>query len=249
MDPLNLFIIFISGLLVSIVTGVAGGGIAIFIIPLLTIFGLPIQVAIATQKFGNLGSATTGTYRFGKDKKIIYKYAIPVVLLGMVGAAIGAQILIEINQEILSILVGIVILALIPIGLFGNSFGLIKKIPSKVDLTLGYFIHFINSIYGGFFGAGGGFFSMYTFIRFFGLDYLEANATLRLPWLASLLVSVPIFAFYGLIEYDVGVALILGTGIGGYIGSHIALKKGSRVVRIVFTIISILMALKLILFP
>lgn len=43
--------------------------------------------------------------------------------------------------------------------------------------------------------------------------------------------------FYGIVAYGNGFALILGSLVGGYLGAHIAIKKGNVFVKVVLTIV------------
>jgi uncharacterized membrane protein YfcA len=59
---------------------------------------------------------------------------------------------------------------------------------------------------------------------------------------------VIIFAFSGLIAYGAGIALLLGMVIGGYLGAHIAIKKGDLFVKLAFSVIVAISGLKLLFF-
>lgn len=80
---------------------------------------------------------------------------------------------------------------------------------------------------------------------FFGFTALEANATKRIPGLAKEIVTIPAFIFAGIISYDNGIVLMLGSLIGGYVGAHIAVKKGNVFVKIVLTIVVAATAIKI----
>jgi|TARA_Y100000310_G_scaffold344949_1_gene460705 hypothetical protein len=247
MEPLTVLLVFLIGLISSLLSALIGGGAALIIVPFLMSLGLPPQVAIATNKFGGLGLATSAIYKFTKEKKIVFEYAIPRAVISIIGAFIGARMLIEVNEAVLSKLIGIIVLLILPI-LFLRKIGLERIIKTKKSIVVGYSLSMIVAIYGGFFGGGAGILSSYIFIIFFGLTYIQASATSRIPQLAGLITSLTVFILYGLVNYYYGFILLLGCLIGWYLGSHFAVKKGNSFVKILFVIFVIVLGLKLVLF-
>ena len=151
-----------------------------------------------------------------------------------------------INPAVFSKIVGILLLLSLPLIFFNRSKLENKKVTTH--LILGTFFYSLIAIYGGFFGAGGGIAATYILIFGFGMTYVEAIGTSRLPLLVSLFVSFCIFAANGLINYKYGILLLTGNLIGGYIGSYLAIKKGERFVKIVFASFVILSSIKLLFF-
>ena len=110
MDLLSLLLIFVVGLIASFMGNFAGGGGGLLSIPLLIFVGLPPSMAVATNKFGALGVCLSAAYKFSKTKQINFKTAIPFVVISIIGAVIGANILIKTNQAMLTTIIGIIIL-------------------------------------------------------------------------------------------------------------------------------------------
>jgi uncharacterized membrane protein YfcA len=81
-----------------------------------------------------------------------------------------------------------------------------------------------------------------------GLTFIEANALDKLIWLINPVISVIIFALKGIIYYQIGIVLLLGMVIGGYLGAHTAIKKGNKFVKLAFSVVVIASAIKLLFF-
>ena len=81
-----------------------------------------------------------------------------------------------------------------------------------------------------------------------GLTYLEINAIRRITGLTLAIVSSIIFTYYGLIDWMIGLFLMMGGILGGYLGANIAIKKGSALVKVVFTIVVVVSVIKLLFF-
>ena len=94
--------------------------------------------------------------------------------------------------------------------------------------------------------SGSGLFVTLWLVRWFGLSYPRAVAhTLILVGLAWNGTGALVLGFSGEIRWDWVPALIAGSLIGGYLGAHLSLKKGSRVVKLAFECLALLMGLSL----
>ncbi|MEA2003921.1 MAG: sulfite exporter TauE/SafE family protein [archaeon] len=103
-------------------------------------------------------------------------------------------------------------------------------------------------IFGGFFGGGAGTLMFYILMYFFGFTIIQANATSIIPWFVMSITSLIIFIINGIVVYQVGISLFAGMLAGGYLGAHIAIRKGDRWVRIIFLAVVLASAVKILFF-
>lgn len=54
-----------------------------------------------------------------------------------------------------------------------------------------------------------------------------------------------IFMFNGLVDYQLGVTLFLGMLLGGYVGAHMAIKKGNKFIKMILAIVVLVSAAKI----
>lgn len=246
MEPLSLIVIFIIGFIAAFVgTNVGGGGL--IIIPLLVFLGMPPKIAIATMRVGTLG-LTGSIYEFHKSKKIDYKIAIPAAALSLIGAYIGSNVLIEMPDDIVSKLIGILTLVVLGVVVTNRSAG-IKHITIKNKWLepLGYLLFIFVGFWGGFFGGGTGIFASYVLIFMFGQTFLESAGTRKISIVAYSLISLAVFAANGMVEWTSGLVLLVGMFFGACAGASYAIKKGDKWVRALFVIVVIISAIKLLL--
>ncbi|MFA6553067.1 MAG: sulfite exporter TauE/SafE family protein [Patescibacteria group bacterium] len=241
----TLLLTLVIGLLAGFVGAIAGGG-GLISIPFLLFLGIPPQVTLATNKLGGMGLSFGALYKFIREKKVVWSYAIFLSIIGIAGSFIGARILLTIHTDVLQKLIGVLLLLLLPTIFFKKNFGLEELNVSPIKKAVGYACYFLISIIASFFG-GLGALSMSIVIFFFGLPMLKGNATELVSYSIFSLVSVIIFAISHLINYQVGIALFIGMLIGGYIGAHTAIKKGDKWVKIVFSIVVVASAIKILL--
>ena len=238
--------VFLIGIISSIIGSLVGGA-SLLLIPFLIFIGLPPQVAIATDKFGSIGNALAAFYKFQKAKKIHWKYVPALAILSLGGSLIGANILLNINPKILQNIIGVILLLLLPLMFLKRGIGVKYSKPTSFKIAIGLVLYFLVQIFSGFFG-GVGPIIFYILMITFGFTIIEANATQTLPILVLFISSLMIFALNGIIDYGVGAVLIIGMAIGGYIGAHIALKKGDKWVKGLFALVVIILSIKLLFF-
>ncbi len=247
MEPLTLLFVFFVGVFASFIgTNVGSGGL--IAIPALIFFGLPPQAAIATNKFGSLGMVTTGFYKFHKAKKIDYRIGIPTAAFALIGAYIGANTLLLFPNELLEKLVGAFILAILVFVLLNRDIGLKKARQTNPLLRYaGYLSFLLIGFWGGFFGGGTATFATYALILLFGQTFLESAGTRKIAALGISIVPIIVFALAGIINWVYGTSLILGMAVGSYFGASYGIKKGDKWVRLLFAIIVVASAVKLLL--
>ncbi|MBU0980313.1 MAG: sulfite exporter TauE/SafE family protein [Nanoarchaeota archaeon] len=244
---LTIIWVFFIGFLASFIGGMVGGG-GLISIPFLIFVGLPPQVAVATNKFGSLGGASSVASVFWKKKKIIWCYVLPFSIIAIVGGFIGANILVKVDEKALGKAIGVIILLILPFIFLRRSIGTKRRQISGIRKKVGYLLYFCAMVWGGFFGGGGVVFIFYTLMYFFGFTIIEANATDIIPWLLLSITAVIIFAFNGLINFSYGIILLMGMAIGGYFGAHTAILKGNLWVKGLFAAMVLASGVKLIFF-
>lgn len=225
---------------------VGGGGLVM--IPYMMMLGLPPQVAIASARFGDLGLAVTSSIQFWRSGQIVWKYVPVLTAVSLVGAIIGANILLSVQPEHLRTIAAVILVALLPLVIFRRDVGVVRREVSRLTKALSTCAYFIIQTFTGFFGAGTGPLAYYTLMIGHGLTIIEAVATHMIPFLVLGLASVAVFAAHGLIDYPTGIILLAGTATGGYIGAHVAVRKGARWIKGAFAVMVIAAALKLLFF-
>lgn len=239
-------IIFFTAIIATALSSMSGGGASAINIPVLLSLGVPFPLATVAQKISSACWTPVAAYNYLKDRKIDWKFLTIFSGVGLVGVYYGTLFIITINQRALEIIVGILIIILATYTLFKNDLGLVEKnIYSKSRQALAYVFAPILGFYEGLFGAGNGIMFPVVTVSTKGFDFVDALGYYYLvsfPWVVfatGLLISKGYF--------DVGIILptILGSVIGGYIGSRYAKYKGNRFIKIMFVIIGSLLGLKL----
>ncbi|WFD11601.1 TSUP family transporter [Tepidibacter hydrothermalis] len=242
-----LFLCF-SGFLAAFVDSIAGGG-GLISIPAFLIAGIPPHLALGTNKFCSTTASFTSSLSFAKSGKVnfsILKYFIPFTLIG---AILGVNTVLMIDQNKLQSLVLVMILFVGLYSLFSKSIGKEDKFTglNKKNLILGILLCLCLGFYDGFFGPGTGSFLIFGLISVFGFDFTKAAGNARVLNFTSNITALLIFAFNSQINYYYGIPVALCMIMGAKFGTKLALDKGSKLIKPIFVTMSLAVAGKMIL--
>src|SRR3989344_407309 len=230
----------ISGFIGSLSTG--GGLVSI---PALIFLGLNPAAAIATTRLSALSVAIAAWLKWRKGDAIVWKYIPQFIMASALGGIVGARILLKVNEEALTVAVGIMLLLMLPILFFKKDFGTIQAQRSDQHQAIGLVLVFLIMIYGAVFGGGTGIFLTYALVHFFGITIIQSNATGNVMWLVVTTIALISYVIAGAVNFSVGIPLLLGACLGGYLGAHTALKAGNEIVKWIFASMIILSSIKL----
>ncbi len=249
MEMMNLFIIFLTGMIGGSFGTLVGGG-SLITIPTLILLGLPTHTAIGTDRLGMAGIGSAGWYKFHKKGMIDYKIGFILGFPTMLGSILGANLVLQINEEILKQAVAIItIIILFFLIIVKPKIGIEKSdhIVRNHEYLIGAVSGFFLGIYGGFYGAGTATFLSYILILLFRQTFLECAATVKISALLMCAMAGSIFAINGAIHYSLAVSMFIGSFIGSYIGVHYSDTIGNVWIKRLFFVIVLIMAIKLLL--
>jgi uncharacterized protein len=243
LEILFLFMVgFVSGLYGTLV----GGG-ALLPIPILIILGLPAHVAIGTTRFGVIGLAFAGWWKFHKKKLVNYKLAWLMAVPSVLGAVVGAFWVFEFSAQTLEYVVAVVTVLVLILILLNSKAGVERGVGVRGVWrnVIGVGVAGLLGVYSGFVGGGVATFYAYLLVLVYGRTFLE-TAGIRKPAAAiSSVVVTGIFAWKGAIDYSLGMALFPGMALGSYIGAKYSDKIGNVWIKRLFVIVVVVMVGKM----
>lgn len=229
---------FVITLLAGVLSGMSGGGGGFIVMPYYLFIGMPPANALATSKFGSLGTAFGALTAFrGKGlvhKGLVYKFLAITALC----ALIAAWLVPKIDPTVFRQAIGIFLLVLVP-TLFINKPAFQPGNRSKRWVVVGFVLYTIFSFLQTVIGTGMGSILVLILMFAFGLGALEANATKRVAQVAQAVILFVLLAFQGFVVWAHGLAALAGSTIGSLIGTHIAIKKGAQFVKIMLAIVMV----------
>ena len=234
-------ITFFAGLL-----NVMAGGGSLFVLPFL-IDGLGVNhlVANCTNRVAILAQCSAASYEFKRRGVDWPKPTGLWIMLSMGGAIIGAILTLYIDKSSFMRLLGFVMIGAAGLTIVPMA-KTIKTVQHKKYLLP--ICMFFVGVYGGLIQAGTGLLMLTVYQSLYSRDLVQANAVKVLLVSAYTCIVLVIFIYQGLVDWHLAGILIVGNVLGSFVGSHLAITKGSSFLRKVLVLALIAMAIKLLFF-
>lgn len=241
-----LFLALASGF-AGFVDAVAGGG-GLVQLPALLI-GLndkSIPLILGTNKVPSIFGTTSAAINYFKKVKPDLHITSYMALPAFLGSVSGARLATEVPKDIFRPLILSLLILVSLYTFFRPHLGLEENLrfsrqKTKVIVALcGLLIGF----YDGIFGPGTGTFLIFLLVGLIGYAFIKASATAKIVNIATNLGAIISFHFTGHIWWKLGLALAIANVTGGILGSKLAIKGGSKLVRKFFLVISVILIAK-----
>jgi uncharacterized membrane protein YfcA len=237
-------LLFALALLAGLIDAIAGGG-GLITVPALLWAGLPPVAALATNKAQAVWGSLAATLHFVREGAIDLRRAGFMVLCTFVGSALGALLVQHLGSELLARLVPLLLIGFALYFLFSPR---ISDLDSTQRISLPTFaltIGFGVGFYDGFFGPGTGTFFAMGFVALLGFGMRRATAHAKLLNLTSNLAALLFFLLGGHVVWSLALIMAGGQLAGGWLGAHLVIKHGARLVRPLLVVASLVISLKL----
>ena len=245
MEALDItLILFVLALLAGLVDSIAGGG-GLITVPALLWAGLPPIAALATNKAQAVFGSFTATANFVHKGAIDLRRAAFSVVCTFVGAAAGALLVQRLGGDLLARIIPLLLIAFALYFLFSPR---VSDLDSHHRMSEGAFALLIGTsvgFYDGFFGPGTGTFFALGFVALLGYNLRRATAHTKLLNFTSNLAALLFFLPGGHVIWPIGLVMGAGQLAGAWIGSHLVLRHGTRLVRPVLVVASLAVSFKL----
>ena len=247
---LEQILLLVVSLVANAFSAFAGGGAGLLQFPALIFLGLPFAIALATHKVATVALGVGATMRHLRESRLEQRFVLTILGTGLPGVVLGAGIILQVPDRIALFALGLLTLSLGVYSMLKRELGQQYRPRNRegMGLWLGGLGLFVIGMLNGSLTSGTGLFVTLWLVRWFGLDYQRA--------VAYTLVLVGIFwngggaltlGLLGEIKWEWLPALLLGSLLGGYLGAHLAIKKGNRSIKRVFELVTILVGVKLLL--
>ncbi|WP_417831003.1 TSUP family transporter [Terasakiella sp.] len=241
----TLGLLFCVALIAGWIDSIAGGG-GLIALPALLGAGLSPAQALATNKLQGSFGTFAATMNFYKKGHLNLKEIWPIIVMTFIGAALGTLAVQAIDA---SLLIDVIPFLLVGMGFYFLLQPQIGTQDRKARIGVwayGLFFGFSIGFYDGFFGPGTGSFFAVAFITMMGFNILKATAHTKILNFTSNIASLLFFILGGQMVWVVGLVMAMGQLVGGYLGSHMSMKHGGKIIRPLLVVISFAMTIKLI---
>lgn len=237
-------IAFVGVFLASLMDSIAGGG-GIISVPVYLMTGLPVHVALGTNKIsasiGSLGSVV----RYIKNGYVDWRLAVPGVVLALCGSYLGTRLQLMIPEKYLQYLLLVVLPVVAVVVLRKRSFPEVRgEMDERRRMLIVLLAALLVGAYDGFYGPGTGTFLLLIYTGLAKMDVRTASGTIKLINMASGVSAMITAAIYGDLMWSLGLIAAVGSLGGHFVGAGLTIKNGSKVVRPVVILALVLLAVK-----
>ncbi len=233
----ELIVLFIVSLTANLISAFSGGGAGLLQFPALILLGLPFSVALATHKVASVALGLGAIFRYFPKRKELFheaKLMLWLLLWGLPGVALGAFWIVQVPERLAEIALGVLTVGLALYSFWRPNLGLANAPKHRHGLTfyIGGLVLFGIGMLNGSLTSGTGLFATLWLVLWFGLSYQSAVAyTLILVgffWNGS---GALLLSFWSEVAWLWLPILLLASFVGGYLGAHLAILKGSRFIK------------------
>ena len=248
LSTVTLLLLLLAMFSAGFVDAIAGGGGLIQTPALLLALPNenPVSV-VGTSKTAAFFGTTTAAIKYRKSIKTDTKLLLAMVLPAFIGASCGAILASQISPTIFKraiffMMIAIFIYTFVKPELGKNQ---VEKYSPRKMMYIGGVAAFVIGFYDGLIGPGTGTMLMIVLVAVMGFAFVGASAIAKVVNATTNLASIIVVGLKLGIFWKLALVLGVANLIGGYLGSHVAIKKGSGFIRFFYLIVTGLLIMRL----
>lgn len=244
---LHVLLLFGAGIAAGFLNTVAFGG-SLIALPVLIFLGLPTAVANGTNRIAIFCQNFSAIMGFRRKGVSDFGYSILLAIPAVIGAAIGALIAVDIRDTLFNLILAVVMITMLILTLLNPTQRLKDRIESTAQRSkiIAMIVFFFIGIYGGFIQAGVGLLIITGLRLLTGMDLVRTNAIKVFVIFFYTVVALGIFIMNGKVNWYLGPTLAIGNACGAWLGSHWAVEKGDKWIKVVLIVAVVAFAIRLV---
>ena len=229
-------------------SALAGGGAGLVQFPALIFLGVPFPVALATHKIASVALGAGATLRHWRERHLEWRFAALLLACGLPGVLAGSVLAVSVPPRAGEVALGLLTMGLGLYSVLRPGLGQTEtpRHRDRAGLVAGGAGLFVIGLANGALASGTGLFATLLLVRWFGLDYRRAVAyTLVLVGLFWNGTGALALAWLSEVRWGWLPALLLGSVAGGYLGAHLAIARGNRLIKRCYAAVTIAIGISL----
>lgn len=225
---------------------IAGGG-GLISVPAFVASGLPVHVALGTNKMAATFSVLGSAAKYFTSGKVNFKLIRFPIIAGAIGAVLGVCTVNYAREEILEPLIFILLVAVAVYTFVNKNMGITNEFQGQTlkNTVYGTILSLVMCFYIGFFGPGGGSFLLFGILKVYKFDFIRASGNAKVLNLVANFASLVTFIYFGKVSYLYSILVGVVMFIGAQCGAKYAIKKGSKFIRPFFLAVSVITIAKM----
>lgn len=230
----------LGSLLAGFVNAIAGGGGLISLPILFSLFpSAPPAALFGTNKGAMVWGTAWSAGSFARHVALPWTTLVPAIAAAACGGLLGAWCVTLVSPEWLRRLVPVMLAVVLVYTVVCRDIGRVHapRHSRRAEAAIAALIAGGLGFYDGFFGPGTGSFFIFLFVRLLGFDFLHAVASAKLLNMTTNLASLAIFSTTGNVWWTLVIPMAAANIMGSHLGTRLALRHGSRLIRLVFILV------------
>lgn len=231
-----LIFVVIAAFAAGWIDAVVGGGGLLQLPALLLIPGIAPVQALATNKLASVFGTATSSITYYRRAKPDIRTALPMAGIALAGSFGGAAVATVLPPAAFKPIIVVALLAVAIFTVFKPEMGAATKLRfagHKHHIMAGA-AGLVIGFYDGMIGPGTGTFLVIALVALMGYDFLQASAKAKIVNLATNAGALLLFIPHGSVLWLLGGILAVANVAGSYLGSRMAIARGSTFIRVVF---------------
>ena len=226
--------------LAGFIDAVVGGG-GLIQVPALFVLRPELGPAtlFGTNKFSSVFGTANASWQYARRVQLPWRMLALTAGTAFLFSFLGARAISLFDPALPRPLILLLLVAVFTYTLWKKDFGSLHapRLSEGQQRLAGLAVGALIGFYDGFFGPGTGSFLIFAFVGLFGYSFLVASAAAKLVNLSTNLAALAWFVPNGQVLYRVAVPMAACNIAGSWLGSHLAIRKGSGFVRSLFILI------------
>ena len=240
----TLLVLSLCSIIAGFIDSIAGGG-GLLTIPALLSVGIPPAQALATNKLQSSFGSFSASFYFLRRGYIDLKLIRNAILFTFIGSACGTLLVQQIDPSSLKQAIPFMLIGFALYFIFSPHIGDEDRQQRMSFFLFSLLVGLVVGFYYGFFGPGTGSFLAISFVALAGFNLAKATAYSKLLNFTSNIASLIFFMLGGKILWQVGLIMGVGQFIGARLGSKMVVSKGSKIIRPLLVVMSLVMSARL----
>lgn len=227
----------LAAFLAGFVDSIVGGGGLVQVPALFILFPqFPVPAVIGTNRFASVMGTSVAAVQYARSVPIPWR----TVLVAGIGAAVMSFLGAKISSLLpASTLKPIILVLMASIALYTyrrKDLGQenVLRYDAAMLLLVSFVIGAATGFYNGFVGPGTGSLLVFGFVSIAGYSFLNASAMSKVVNVIADASSLMFFVNGGYVRYEIALPMMVCNMAGSFLGSRMAILRGSGFVRVVF---------------
>ena len=235
--------------LAGFVDAVVGGG-GLISLPAYLISGLPVHLAIGTNKLSSVMGTSVAVWRYSKSGYIRWKLAGLCAVCAIIGSSAGANLALLIDDGVFKVIM-LIILPLTALyvmrgkALRGDS--PVQEGTPRRALLVGLASALGIGVYDGFYGPGTGTFLLLLLTGLGRMKLSDANGITKVINWCTGFAALVVYLLNGKVNYPLGLMAGCFSIVGSYLGTRFFDKSGAKSVRLLIPVVLLIFFVKVLL--